>query len=90
MLVLLWCGISILKQSSENGSKMWKILKNSIFTMIVDVSMATEYIKTIFGDEFCNYGILPLSCEYKPNKTGNCIFSENLRPKMPLINPGPL
>ena len=32
-------------QSSEKGSEVWKILKNSIFTMIVDVSMATEYIK---------------------------------------------
>ena len=46
VLVLLWCGISILMESSENGSKMWKILKNSIFTMTFDVSMVTEYIKT--------------------------------------------
>ena len=45
MLVLVWCGISILIPISENGSKMWKILKNNIFTMTVDVSMATEYIK---------------------------------------------
>ena len=45
MLVLLWCGISIFIQSSENGSKVWKILKISIFTMIVDVS------KRIFEDE---------------------------------------
>ena len=33
---------------------------------------------------------LPLLCECKPHKITTFIFFENLRPKKPLIHPGPL
>ena len=40
----------IFSDFSENRSKAWKILKNSIFTMIVDVSITRSTSNRIFED----------------------------------------
>ena len=44
----MWFDIEILIQSSEKSYKMRDILNNKIFTMFVDASIATVYIKTNF------------------------------------------
>ena len=59
--------------------------------MIVNVSMATEYIKI----ECCRINCVIMAyclidVSISQTKIRNCMFSENLMPKMPLINPGPL
>ena len=64
-------------------------MKNGNFTLFVDVSLANKMCKQNCEHSLGDFDILPLSCKCKPHKISNFKFSENLRPKMPLIDPGP-
>ena len=62
---------------------MSKIIQNGIFTLFVNVFMATVNMQTMFEHSLGHYmfNILPLSCECKMHELRNFNFSENLRPK---------
>ena len=89
VLVLGTWGIEILIRNFRNSRKMLKLWQMAILLYLLGSPWQRRTCKQNPEHSFGNYGILPLLCKCKPYKINNFKFSENLRPKRPLINPGP-